>query len=442
MINKIKKKLNKDLDLKELLTGSLVSFILKMSGMFAAYIVILIISKQYGAEIVGIYNLTFNLLTFIAMICMLGINISILRYVGQYKDKEDFKLKKIYQNGIKLVLPVSIIFSFLIYINAEFIATKVFDNILYIDVLKYMSFFLPLLTILNINIEYIRGLKQIKISEYLRNVNQPLIVILFILISSQFISNEILPIYILGLAIFITSVISIIIMYKYISKVKNEADYNTNLTNKELLNTSIPMMFTTLSIFLISNSGLFILEYYSTTKDVGIYSVILKISMLVSIVLIVVNTISAPKFSKLYWSGNKKQLQEVINKSTKIIFLVSLLISLILLIFSERILGYFGNDFSIGSDILSILILGQLINSFTGSVNILMNMIGKQKKLQQITLLILIINIILSLLLIPSYGMIGAAISTMISVSLLNVIPMIYLKKYLDFTTYFKLTKD
>jgi len=43
--------------LKEMLTGSAITFILKISGMLLGYLVVIQVFRRYGAEGIGVYNL-------------------------------------------------------------------------------------------------------------------------------------------------------------------------------------------------------------------------------------------------------------------------------------------------------------------------------------------------------------------------------------------------
>jgi O-antigen/teichoic acid export membrane protein len=98
----------------------------------------------------------------------------------------------------------------------------------------------------------------------------------------------------------------------------------------------------------------------------------------------------------------------------------------------------FGNEFIEGATVLIILCVGQVVNSISGSVGVILQMTGHQKVYQNIVLIALILNLILNLLLVPLYGTIGAAIATVISISSWNVIGAIYLKKKHNIITYFK----
>ena len=436
MIQKLKNKLNGDIHLKEILTGSAITFVLKMTGMLLGYFVILIISRQYGAEGIGIYSLTLSFITLVAMIASMGINVSILRYVGQLnKEGKRNKLKKLYYDAIQITFPISITLGVFLFIYSDKIALEVFENSSYVIALKIAACIIPFMTILNISVEFIRGLKKLKVSEFLRSVNRPIVNIGLLIIIGNFVINQMLALYTRGVSVIVNSVIAVVYVLKNIPSGGNmDTD---NLTKKELLSTSLPMMITGISIFLIGNLPLFVLEAFVSTSVVGIYSVAVKIATIVSLVLIVVNTISAPKFSELYWNKRYKELQKVLHYSAKLIFLTALLITVIIILFRENILVVFGDEFNTGEFVLVLLVFGQLMNAMTGSVGTLLNMTGHQKILQYFAIAMVLLSLVLNYLLIPLYGIYGAAAATMIVNILFTLIPAVYVKVKLGFRTYY-----
>ncbi|NOR54701.1 MAG: oligosaccharide flippase family protein [Sulfurovum sp.] len=436
MLKRLKAKLNGDIHLKEILTGSAVTFVLKMSGMLLGYVVLLIISRQYGAEGIGVYNLTLIVMTFVAMMSTMGMNVSILRYVGQFnKSCEEYKLKLLYRYAVELVVPFSLLLAVGLYFFAGVIADNVFHNPVYKPALEYAAIIVPFMALQDISIEFIRGLKQLKVSEFLRSVNRPVINITLLLIIGLFIVDELLPLYTLGLGIIISALFAVFFIVKKLQKIVPES--KIEFSKKELITTSFPMMIISVASFVMGNISLFMLEAFSTTKEVGIFSVALQIATLISLVLVVVNTISAPKFSELYWSKKSHELQKVISHATRLIFFSSLFMSIFIVIFSKSILSMFGDEFIIGSTALIYLMFGQLINSATGSVGILLNMTGHQKELQVIILITVIITIVLNIVFVPIYGMNGAAVITMLGTIILNVASAIFAKRKLMLTTYY-----
>lgn len=437
MINRIKRKLGKDANLKELLLGSATSLILKVTGMLIGYVVLLYIAKQFGAESTGLYSIILSTLTLLGTVAACGINISVLRYAGEFNKKgQQQKLKQLHNHAMQIVGPLSLILAVVTYFSASSIANW-FANPAYKQGMQMAAFALPFFAPALVSVEYIRGLKILKVSEYFRTVNRPLINLLLVFIGVYIfnINDVLLPVYTLFSATFITFLATELFIR---SKTKNiKIDIEIDFTKNELLKTSFPMLTTNIASFVMGNASLYILEIYRPTAEVGIFSIALKISLFVSLILTVINTISAPKFAELYWSNNREQLQKLVNQSSKLIFIISLSVSLLLWFLSEYLLGFFGHEFKAAKELVHLLIFSQLINALTGSVGVFMNMTGHQRILRNVIVLTSLFSLTGSLIVIPIYGSIGAAIITMTGSILLNLVLAVYIKKKLGFVTYY-----
>ena len=74
-----------------------------------------------------------------------------------------------------------------------------------------------------------------------------------------------------------------------------------------------------------------------------------------------------------------------------------------------------------------------LITTILGSVGTLLNMTGYQVLMRNILFISLIVNILINYLLIPPYGLVGAAIATLVSTSLWRIIANIYVYEKFNF---------
>jgi O-antigen/teichoic acid export membrane protein len=441
MLYNLFKKFNLDAHMKEIYKGSLVTFILRMIGMMLGYLVMYVISKKYGADGIGVYNLTLSIITIAATISCMGTNVSILRYVGQFNNSNNnFKLGILFWHVIEIVFPISLLLFFVFFYFSEIIAIKFFKNTDYILALKYGAVIIPFLSIQNVSVEFIRGLKKLKISEYLRSVSRPIINIILLLIFSIYIEIIVLPVFTVGIAIAVSTFIALYYILQsqdiYFFK-KNIFFEKEFISRKDILSTSLPMFVTILASLIMENISIYIVEYYHSTNDVGIFSISYKIAMLASLPLLVVNTISAPKFSELYWQNKANVLQQTIDFSSKIITSLSLFICVIILFFSSNIFRALGNDFLSGQSIIKILLLSNLVNAITGSVGIFLNMTGNQKILRNIICFSAIICLIINFLFVPKFGLIGAAFSNLVGSLLLNVTSSVFVKVKIGYRTYY-----
>jgi len=95
-------------------------------------------------------------------------------------------------------------------------------------------------------------------------------------------------------------------------------------------------------------------------------------------------------------------------------------------LFGKIILNFYGFEFREAYTPLLILLPGQLLNICCGSVGLILSLTGYQYYTAIIFAASSFVNISLNFLLIPAYGMIGAAISTTISVCFWNILMAFY----------------
>ena len=164
-----------------------------------------------------------------------------------------------------------------------------------------------------------------------------------------------------------------------------------------------------------------LIKTFAGSEEIALYNTAFKLASLVSLVLIATNSVSAPLFSSLYVQRKKDELQSLVFKETKMIFLSALVVSSLLAIFSDSLLSFFGSEFSAAKTQVFILIVGQIINAGTGSVGYLLNMTGHQNDTARVLGVSAIFNLVISLFLIPSFGGTGAAIGTSLTMILWNV---------------------
>jgi len=197
------------------------------------------------------------------------------------------------------------------------------------------------------------------------------------------------------------------------------------------------MMLSSSVLLLMAWSDTIMIGIFKTEADVGVYNVALKLAMITGIVLGAVNSIVAPKLSETFNNNKMVEFRKLIKQSTRIIFFSTLPILIILLLFPEFLLSFFGTEFVIAKTTLLILLIGQIVNAMSGSVGFILQMTGKEKAYQNILLLALVCNIVLNIVLIPIYGIEGAAIASAFSLLFWNLSSVFYIYKKYNVLTFF-----
>ena len=104
-------------------------------------------------------------------------------------------------------------------------------------------------------------------------------------------------------------------------------------------------------------------------------------------------------------------------------------------IFPEEILAIFGPEFVTAAYCLILLSLGKMFSAISGSVGTLLQMSGNQIYFQNVLIAAAVLNVVLNYFLIPIYGLIGAAIASMVSNIFWNILMIFYIKKHFGFLT-------
>lgn len=439
MLQRIKDKISSDSHLKEMLRGSVITFAVKLTGMTTGYVLLYLISRKMGAEGVGYYSILNQFLLVCALIAGWGTPTLILRYIGEHKvETFSDEMKKMVQKLFSVSFPISVLITLVLFFFAEVISIHFFSDPTLRKGIQLVAISIPFFTLNSLLIEGLRGIKKLIFSEFLRSLFRPLFLTIGLLIGWDFLNDPYYIILLLSCSIGFSLLLAVFFLSRNKKTTTNKSSQFT-YNFKAIFDTSSPIMFATVFGMLISTIDLFFVQYFCNSEQTGIYSIAVRFSAIVSISLMVINTISAPKFSRLYFENDMVSLQRIVRQSTQFIFLLGLITAILLIIFSPFILNFFGNEFVDGTLALVVLVVGQLINSATGSVGLLLNMSGNQNFLRNSAFASLMIQTLILMILVPKLGLLGAAIGSASASLIWNVSCVIYAKKKLGIRTFYLL---
>jgi O-antigen/teichoic acid export membrane protein len=196
------------------------------------------------------------------------------------------------------------------------------------------------------------------------------------------------------------------------------------------LKVSLPLFFISAMNVILKRTDIIMLDVIVGPEAVAYYSVATRLSDLAAFGLIFVNMVATPMISELYHQGKHQELQRILTLAARGIFVLTLIISAGLVLGGKLLLGVSGNAYIVAYTPLIILLLGQAFSASIGSTGFIMSMTGLQNQAAIIVAIVAVINIVLNAILIPHFGMNGAAIATAIATCLWNLLMLpIVLKK-------------
>jgi len=198
---------------------------------------------------------------------------------------------------------------------------------------------------------------------------------------------------------------------------------------KSWVRSALPMMFMGGMQIINNRTDILMLGAMKGAAAVGVYVVVNRCTQPITFMLGAVNSVMAPNIASLHAEGKSKQLQRVVTKITRLIALISITCATILIIFGELVLSLFGSDFTQGRTALVILSMGQVINGATGSGGLLLTMTGYEHYAAMIVATSALLNVIGNAILIPVWGIEGAAIATASSTIIVNILRVIWVRK-------------
>jgi len=426
-----------DSHLMELLKGSSFAIVVRILGVGTSYLFTFLIARFYGASAMGSFALVQTTLMITGIIARLGLDTASVRFVSEnYSKGRNDILRKVYSTTLKIVMSTSIFISISLYFFAPFLAEDIMHKPETMSLFRITSLAVLPFALLFIHSESFRGMKKIIHYSLFRNMTAPFIASIILLgyYISGF-STNIYPLYSYLISISLLSLLAIITWNNHLKKLV-KVNNKIKINIRDLLNVSLPMLLTSSMTYFLQWVGIIMLGIYLPSWEIGVYNVALKISLITGISLFAIESIAAPKFAELYSKKDMEGFTKLIHQSTRMIFLISLPIFIVILIFPSFFLSIFGQEYIYGKWVLIFLTLGQFVKSISGPVGYILQMTGKQRIFRNILFISTIINIILNINLIPMFGIIGTAISTMTCMILWNITSVIIIYKKYNIITF------
>jgi O-antigen/teichoic acid export membrane protein len=364
--------------------------------------------KMLGIEDYGVYIIGMSMFLLAQTISRIGIDLYIQQQSARYKS-DVFKVNSLigllfFSSVVSLILMAA--FTFLIEFYANGVAS---------DIWIYFICAAPFYSICW-NLTYLlRGLEKVSESIILMELSLPILQLLVFGIGYYYWSWTVTGAVV---SLFIASAISVLIfvphfLYKNKFSIKIDLDYffYSIKHSKSFLAVAVTSM-------LLVWSDTYFIGYYMLPQDVALYSIIMKLGMIILLPVAVITVYTNNFMSEWHKrEGLISELKSQVIMNVGIIVAITFTLVIFLLLVSPYIFEYFEVDFT--NDLKGALVaylIAQCFFAMSGPIDSIFLMGTRQHIISKINIVMVVVNIILCALLIPKYGLIGASISTLISV--------------------------
>lgn len=389
-----------------LISGAFFQYLSQIIFLSSGLFFYAVMMHSFSTSFVGDLVLISTLVQIISSVFSFPLQNAFMHFLS-YDIGDDNDPMKLSQTFMKLVIVLSICSGVFLYFSSSFFSSLFFHSqaetglVRFSSVYLTLSVFSGLLTSIYYGIQRFRYVSLVKTLSYIAGYGLAVIMGLY--------SNSVVEV-IIGLTIGQVIIVSLLIA-------KDPSICKIHWRSKSKVNSKVIMAYSTpliLSLFIGTSAGhvdKLITASLMSVASVGIYNLSLLIAAGLFGIFQSINQIVVPKLSEIYARGDISELKELINKSTILLGNIFIPVTLSVIAISKQLSYIAGGVNYAGSVVpLQLILMLMALSAPIIVLSMLPDAIRKTKINYITAPLSLITNVSLSLVLIPIYGLIGAAI--------------------------------
>jgi O-antigen/teichoic acid export membrane protein len=391
---------------------------------FKGLIIIPILTKNITTGDYGIYSLVLITILFLQPIILLGYDSGMLRFLSL---REKRNISQGISTGIVVALTTGIILSLVLFLSSDFLSTTVLKD----ESIGYaIKLALPLLILTAINTILLGSFRIFGLITWYS-------IVVIIKTIFELLITSILVLFGYGLygaiiSLIITEFFASIIMIILIAKHAGPAYPNFSSVKPYLLY-GLPLVPTSIFLFIVAYSDRYLIEYFLGIDEVGFYSAAYGIGSIILVFSAYIMYVLRPIAYKLFDCKEESKVKNFLSYSWKYIILFSVPSAFGLSLLAKPIILILTTSEFVETGIIVIpLVAFSIIFYGLGDIFGLILLIYRKSGLFSIIIGIsAFINLVLNIILIPKLNVLGAAISTLLAYMIYLFIICLWSRKYL-----------
>ncbi|NRB18482.1 MAG: oligosaccharide flippase family protein [Rhodobacteraceae bacterium] len=386
-----------------------------------ALLISMAISRLLGAKGFGVYSIVYVLLMLFSTVLQAGLPRLLIRETSKNLAQKNWnEMRRIWQWSMRVTL-----FFTLASIVIVAIGIWVFENRLWADFAPTLwvgVLMLPFIVFSALFSSILRGLGHVILGQLpLRILRSGLLVILTG--AALFFGLKLSSMEVMTLSLIASVVASVIAGFWLIRRLPTQIRGLCTVSGGDS-NWWSSMLLLAMSAGLLQLNtyiDILIIGIFRTSSEVGIYRVAMQTAMLGTLGLQAVCQLVAPSFARVYKEGDVAALQFLARRCARVAVAFALVVAIAAFFWGDVFLATaFGPEFRTGHNVLRILAVSTVLNTYFGAVGVLLNMSGHERKMFQGMVIASVTNAFLCLIMVPIFGIVGGALSTLASVIIWN----------------------
>jgi len=413
--------------------GGLLNLGSSMASQLAMLALTIVLARVLGRDTAGVYFQSFAFLSLLSLLSLAGFRGALTRFVAMHLANDDVpRMVGAVRLALCISVPASVALAGGLYAAAPWLARSAFDEPRLEVALRVAAVALPAVSLQEAALSATQGFRTMKAFALVGLLLEPVLrlVLSGALLAAGFGLRGTL------VALTISSWIGAAAAVTWLHRLVGRAREGCTAAGPAVVVDAGPFLRYSVVAWVASlaSTGLIwadtiILGLMVTSGAVGVYNASARLVTLAVFVVNPINAAFAPRIANLFARGELGLLREIYTVATNWIVRLSLPAFAILLVLPGSLLGlFFGGAYAAGATVVAILALGQLCNAATGPCGMVINMSGRNRLNLIDNLMVLGLNIVLNVVLIPIWGISGAALAWAISLGAVNLLRVLQVR--------------
>jgi len=384
-----------------------------------------LVARQFGPHGSGLYAIVMTTSLLFSTLTALGLDIVIVRTISVARVENNFGLaRKAIHSGVGLTLMVSLLIGTLFVLGNRPISELWVRGGEAAPFILMTGLLIPVMAVMRLLGATLRSLGKIALSQA---VQGPLGTGLALALLAGFVlSGTALPtIYAAGFYLFGNAVCLIVSAYVVFRLIRAwpVGDHSPMLLS------GLMVLGSQVTVFLVEWFATLMLTNSASTADAGIFRVCFQIGALFGLIMMAAESIMGPHFARKLAQDDKAGVARLARKVSLAMIAAGSPLMIVILVAPEFLLGLFGEEFRVGANALRIIAIGQMANIATGPVSSILLMARQEKWSLTFGIAGCVVAGALSYVLVPLYGVMGAACAVAAGILVRRITASIVVRK-------------
>lgn len=395
--------------LSRILSGSSVVFAGSLIHKLIAFVSSIFIAQLLGDAGYGVVVVALSVFFIFSDLLSLGLNSGVARNYPQAKT--DRHRRGILVSSFQIALITATVGSTAVFLSAELLATRVFDDPSLTPVLRIIAVLIPLKIVFTLSIGGLQGIKKATIKTLLTSILQPILrialIVAFVLAGLGAVG--------VATAYTISTGVVMLLALLFLHRYTDLFAFGQPIrrVHRSLLVFSIPLVGSSVILKLMNNVDTLLIGALTTSGDVGQYNVAFVLGQSALLFHQSLGFMFMPEMSQLYGDDRLDRADMIYRAMTKWTAFASVPFIMTALAYPEYVITFiYSQEYQQATIPFVVLMLGFLTHIIVGQNKSTLVAFGDTKTMFRYDFASLAANLILNLSLIPTFGIVGAAVAT------------------------------